>query len=404
MLFYYAGRVGDGKRVTGSIEASSRTAAAGHLRGRAVFLTSLEPGTTVRGAWTLLGISLRRDSVTHAALFRSFATLVEAGIPVRRALETLIRQSRGPLCEALESVVADVEDGVALSKAMQLHPREFSNVAIAIVKAGEVGGSLDEALRVVADLEERDRNFRKRVGAAISYPSVVTVAASGLVLFLLANTMPAFAAMFAAMHVSLPLATRLLIAVGRRLHEPIPWVALSVLVAVGGVAARRFKSSESAWAIAVDRLRLGLPILGPVIAKTTVARFARTLGSLLRAGVDISAALEASRGVVEGSIYRNGLLAVSDALRRGEALLSPFESSRLFDATFLQLLRAGEESGNVDGMLLRLAQYYEADVESALVSFTSILEPLLICALGAAIGTIVASIIIPLYTMIGNIQ
>jgi len=141
-----------------------------------------------------------------------------------------------------------------------------------------------------------------------------------------------------------------------------------------------------------------------MIAKATVARFARTLGSLLHAGVDVVGALEASAAVVEGFVYRSGLRAINEALGRGETLVSPFEASGLFDATFLQLLRAGEESGTVDAMLLRLALYYELDVETALSALTTILEPLLICALGAAIGTIVASIIIPLYSMIGNIQ
>ncbi len=405
MVFYYAGRSADGTRVKGAIEAETRDAAAGHLRSRAVYVTTLETAATVRGAWTSFGIAMRRSPGARVAFFRSFATLIGAGIPVRRSLETLIRQSgSGSFSEALHSIAADVEGGTALSRALERHPLEFSHVAVAMVKAGEIAGSLEEALRVLADLEERDRSLRKRVSAALAYPCFVAVAASGLVFFLLANTMPAFATMFAQMHVALPLATRVLIVVGRGLHQPAPWLLLAVLTIVAILAARRFKTSESVWAAVLDRARLRIPVVGPAIAKATVARFARTLGSLLTAGVDLVGAIDASTGVVEGFVYRHGLNGITAALRRGEALAAPFEASALFDATFLQLLRAGEESGTVDAMLLRLASYYELDVESALSAITSVLEPLLVCALGIAIGTIVASIIIPLYSMIGNIQ
>jgi len=405
MVFYYTGWETGGKRVGGSIEAGSRDAAVRHLRSRAVFVTAVEPATTVRGAWASVSAAMRRSPAARAAFFRSFAVLIGAGIPVRRALDTLIRQSgAGPFSEALHSIAADVENGTALSKAMGRHPHDFSHVAVAMVEAGEIGGSLDETLRVLADMEERDRSLRKRIGAALAYPGVVTLAAGGLVLFLLANTMPAFATMFAQMHVPLPLTTRVLIRAGAELHAPAPWAALGAAAVIIFFAMRRFKSSDSFWAASVDRIRLRLPIAGPMIAKATVARFARTLGSLLHAGVDVVGALEASAAVVEGFVYRSGLRAINEALGRGETLVSPFEASGLFDATFLQLLRAGEESGTVDAMLLRLALYYELDVETALSALTTILEPLLICALGAAIGTIVASIIIPLYSMIGNIQ
>jgi type IV pilus assembly protein PilC len=404
VLFYYAGRAFDGRRIRGSIEATSRNAAARHLRGRSVFVTSLETNATIRGAWNSLALTLRFSTASRSAFFRSFATLIGAGIPVRAALETLIRGSDGPFGETLRSLAAEVEGGTAFSKALELHPREFSQVAVAIVKAGEAGGSLDDALRVLADLEDRDRSLRKRVGAAMTYPVAVALAASVLVLFLLANTMPAFSAMFESMHVAVPVVTRILMAIGRRLGEPLPWSLLAALALSIVVAARRFKSSRAPWAAVVDRLRLRVPLLGGVVAKTIVARFARTLGSLLSAGVDIVNALDAAAGVVDGPVHRNGLLASNEALRRGETLESAFEASRLFDVTFLQLLRAGEEGGSIDAMLLRLAQYYELDVETALASLTSAIEPILICALGAAIGTIVASIIIPLYSMIGNLR
>ncbi len=404
MVYYYAGRAADGRRLQGAIEAATREAAARHLRARDVFVTTLETAATLGGAWTFLRLSAR-SAGARPVFFRSFAALVSAGVPVRRALDTMMRQSGdGAFSETLASVAAEVDGGSPLSAALASHPRDFSAVAVAIVRAGEVAGSLDEALRALAELEERDRALRKRVAAALAYPTVVSVASIGLVLFLVANTMPAFAAMFSEMHVPLPAGTRLLMAAAGTLKNRGAWTLLGALVLLAMVALRRYKTSDEPWAIALDRIRLRVPVLGAIILKTTAARFARTLGSLLRSGVDIVGAIEAGTGVVEGFVHRHGLNGVVESLRRGNTLVASLEASELFDATFLQLLQAGEESGTVDDMLFRVARYYELDVETALASLTSILEPLLICALGAAIGTIVASIIIPLYSMIGNIQ
>ena len=404
MTFLYTGRTAEGHRVRGEIQAASRSAAVLQLHARSFFITGLETRSEVAGKSASVRLRLPRPSRARGTFFRSFATLVGAGVPLRLALAAMLRQSDGGFAETLRSIEAEVEAGSALSVAMRRHPGSFSIVAVAIVRAGEVGGSLDEALGVVADMEEREGMLRHRVASALAYPAVVSVVAFGLVAFLLANTMPAFAAMFASMHVALPPMTRLLIAAGEMLQHPLPWALAGVAGSGIAMAVWRFGRSEAGWAFALDRIRLRVPLLGAIVVKTTVARFARTFGSLLRAGVDVVAALEASANVAPSQVYRRELRAVDQALRRGDALTAPFEASGLFDPTFLQLLRTGEESGSIDAMLLRLATHYDADVEATLAGLTAILEPFLICALGATIGTIVASIIIPLYSMIGNIQ
>jgi type IV pilus assembly protein PilC len=316
----------------------------------------------------------------------------------------IVQGGRGSFSEALASIAAEVEGGASLSTAMERHPNDFGALAVAMVRAGEVGGTLDRALESIAELEERDGALRKRIGASLAYPAVVTAAAAALVAFLLANTMPAFALMFAQMHVQLPLSTRVLIAAGSALSRPALWmIALAASVTMIALVRASVKS-EAAWLMEAERLRLRLPVVGRILAKATIARFSRTLGALLHAGVNVVVALETSAAVLNDRIYRHGIEAIVEALGRGETLAAPFASSGLFDPTFLQLLRAGEESGNVDAMLLRLATAYELDVETGLATLTSILEPLLICVLGAVIGTIVASILIPLYSMIGAIR
>jgi type IV pilus assembly protein PilC len=215
--------------------------------------------------------------------------------------------------------------------------------------------------------------------------------------------MPAFAAMFEQMHVSVPAVTRLLIAAGVALREPAVWLTVLASAAVVSVAAWQYRRSSDAWATALDRAILRLPLAGELLRKTLVVRFARTLGSLLSAGVDVVASLEAATPV-GGRTFREGLKGAVESLRAGNPFAAPLEASGLFDGTFLLLVRVGEESGTLDAMLLRIAAYYEIDVETGLAALTGVIEPALVCVLGAAIGTIVASIIVPLYSMIGSIK
>ena len=405
MTFHYCARSLEGAAVRGSIDAQSRAVAVAHLRARSLVVTLLEPATSPRGALASVAGAFGRGSGTRVAFFRSFAALAGAGVPVKRALDALTQTVRDAVfCEALASVSADVAAGLMLSAAMERHPAEFTAIAIATIRAGEVGGSLDRALQTVAELEERNAALRKRVAAALAYPLTVSVAAIGLVMFLVANTMPSFASMFAQMGVPLPLGTRVLVAAGQSLQRPLPWIACALVLGGVIVCAARYKNSDAAWAATLDRLRLKVPVLGAIASKATTARFARTLGALLSAGVDVVAAMNASIAVVDGFVFRNGLRRALEGLTRGEAMSGQLDATGLFDAVAMQLVRAGEESGCLDAMLVRLAGYYDLEVETALAALGSIVEPALVCVLGVAIGAIVAAIIVPLYSLIGGIR
>ncbi|MBV8155142.1 MAG: type II secretion system F family protein [Candidatus Eremiobacteraeota bacterium] len=403
MVFYYAARHPDGVRVSGSIGADSRDVALEHLRARGLFVTLLETTETARGALARVRLLAARSSASGPAFFRSFATLIGVGIPIKRALETLIAETPDrAFAERLRSIAADVESGTSLSGAMERHASEFSGVTLATIKAGEASGALAAALQSVAELEERNRALRKRIGSALAYPAVVSIAATALVLFLIADTMPAFAGMFAEMHVSLPPVTRVLIALGTLLQRPQVWAGTAIAVAAAVVAAMQVRTAGP-FATSLDRLRLRVPLAGPILRKALVVRFARTLGSLLAAGVDVVSALQTA-AVVAGPAFAERLAGAPAGLSGGETVASVLESARFFDPTFLLLVRVGEESGTLDAMLARVATYYEIDVDAGLAALTSVIEPALICVLGAAIGTIVASVIVPLYSMIGSIQ
>lgn len=403
-VYAYTARSNDGRFVAGSMLADSSDQVLAHLRTRALFVTSLETQTTLRGAVTSACTAMPVSASARLGLFRSLATLIKAGVPLRRALEVGIEQCRDRrLAEALRSVASDIEGGTSLSHAMARRPREFPRLFIALIRAGELGGVLDEVLERLATMLELDRSMRKRVAAALAYPILVTCAAVALVLFLVENIVPAFGGLFAEMHVDIPLSTKVIIAIGSGLRSPV--AAGGFLVGVLGVAfIVRLAWSRPNLAPAFDRVILASPVAGPLIRKVMIARLSRTLGTLLRSGVALLNALEACRDVLGNALYSQSIETLEARLREGEPMTLTLEKSKLFDPIFLQLVRVGEETGTLDSMLLRVAEYFELDVETAISALSSIVEPLLIVFLGTAVGIIVGSVLIPLYSIIGSIK
>jgi len=402
--FRYAARTATGELVRGAIAAPSADAVLAGLRMRALFVTDVRAESAVaRGMARSLNVGgpSRRALLTF---FRAFSTLVRAGVSMRRALEVTIERTRdGALREALRSVLADVEHGSPLSDAMERRPRVFAPLAVAMVRAGEAGGILDDVLDRLASFLERDADLRKKLRSALAYPAVVVTGASGLVLFLLARIVPMFRQMFEAFHVELPPTTRALLAVATVLQTPVPWIAGAATLLCASIAftlARRTRGG----ALAIDRLRLALPVIGPLLHKTITARLARTLATLLRSGIELVGAIAVVRPVAGSPVYARALDAVDLALRAGEPLTAPLEAARLFDPLALALIRVGEETGLVDEMLLSVARYFESDVEAAVATLGALLEPALILVLGVVVGFIVFSVFIPLYALIGSVS
>ena len=401
--YRYAARTTAGELVRGSMQAPSVDAVLANLRTRALFVTAVDRETALART---LGRSLNLGRPSRRALlafFRSFSTLIRAGVPMRRALEVAIeRTSDGVLRESLRSVLADIEHGTSLGDAMERRPRAFAPLYVAMVRAGETGGILDDVLERLASFLERDADLRKKVRAALAYPAVVVTVALALVLFLIARIVPMFAQMFDAFHVELPATTRLLLALGTALQQPAAWIAgAAAPAAVAGailLAARTRRGS-----LMLDRVRLRLPVIGPLLNKAITARTARMLATLLRSGIELVSAIGVVRPVAGSPAYAAALDRVDVALRAGEPLTAPLEAGRVFDPLAVALVRVGEETGLVDEMLLKVAAYFESDVEAAIATLGAVLEPALIVALGGIVGFIVFSVFIPLYSLIGNV-
>lgn len=390
--------------MAGSLQSDNAEAALAHLRTRALYVTALQPAKTTKGVIAGAFNFLPVNVAARLACFRSLATLVRSGVPLRRALQVTIEECRDRrFAEALRSVASDIDAGSSLSSAMARRPREFSELFIAMVGAGELAGVLDEVLERLASLLERDRAMRKRLTAALAYPAIVCMSALALVLFLVANIVPAFSGLFKEMHVDIPVSTRVMISVSDAIGKPITSIAL-LAFGLGGYGAFRAAWGSQRFGRQLDHAVFALPLVGALLRKATLARLARTLGTLLKSGVALLVALEATQGTLGHLIYKDVLRNVGERLREGYTFADPLGKSKLFDALFLQLVHVGEETGTLDSMLLRVAEYLELDVETAIATIGSVIEPAMIIFLGAVVGTIVASVLLPLYSIIGSIK
>lgn len=403
-LYYYTARSERGAFVRGSLEASSEQAALSGLRSRALFVTSIAPSHDARAA---AGAVFQLGPVSQQAMvtaFRALAVLVQAGVPLHKALSLALEQCNDSrLREAFAAASSDVENGLPLSDAFACRPREFPRLFVAMLRAGELGGVLDEVLDRLAGVLERDRALRKRIVAALTYPLVVSCASLCLVAFLLVSIVPMFQAMYEQMHVALPPVTAALIAAGDAVRAPVTWLAGAVLCAAAAVAVYA-GTRTGAVKCAIDAVALRIPVFGTMKRKTAAARTARMLGTLLRSGVALAAAIEVVADAAGSGAYRQNFEILRRALDEGSPLSGPLLESGLYEPVFVQLVRVGEETGTLDAMLLRVADYYDTDVEAALAALGSLIEPAMILTLGGAVGFIVSAIFIPLYTLIGNMK
>jgi len=404
LLYRYTARTIEGDLVRGSMEAPNAEAVLATLRTRALFVTAVDRETT--GARRIMQ-TLRIGSVSRRALlafFRSFSTLIRAGVAMRRALVVAIdRCGDATLREALRSVLADVEYGSSLSDAMAKRPTAFPRLYVAMIRAGETGGILDDVLERLALFLERDANLRKKVQSALAYPAVVLTAALGLVIFLIARIVPMFSTMFASFNVDLPWTTTLLLNLGRVLQQPLPWIAFGVVIFGGGFLGRQLARTVHG-AILIDRIRLRIPIVGALLHKSIMARISRMLATLLRSGIELVTAIDVIVPVAGSALYAQAFERVNASLREGEPLTAPLMDAKLFDPLFVALVHVGEETGLVDEMLFKIAEYFESDVETAIATLGAVIEPALIVFLGGVVGFIVFSIFIPLYSLIGSVS
>ncbi len=307
---------------------------------------------------------------------RQLATLIKAGMPLVRTLRTVCEQlDAGPLRDAVRAISTDVESGVKFSDALAAHPRWFPPFYVSMVRAGELGGLLDEILKRLAELLEKQERLRMRVQSALMYPAFVMLAAIVIFVVLMAFVVPTFLGMFTELGSALPLPTRLLVTACAVIRS---WWWVVLFLLIGASIGLRYCFTTPVGRRVLDRGMLAAPVFGSLVERLLIARFARTFGALISSGVPILSALETVRATVSNVVIDGALETVVQSLKAGESIAVPLERSGVFPPLVTRMVALGEETGQLDRMLMQVADSYDEEVEVQLAGLTQLLEPLLI--------------------------
>ncbi len=334
---------------------------------------------------------------------RQFSTMIDAGVSLVRCLSVLQEQTVNPkFRKMLGEIQSEVEAGQNLSSSLARYPNTFNNLFIGLVNAGEVGGVLEESLQRLSTFLEADQALRRKVKSAMTYPIIVMVVAVGIVIGLVTLVLPKFMDLFVDLGVTeFPLPTALLMGFSNFLTSK--WYLFLAGLFIFSIAFRAFVKTDVGRR-SYDRFKLKAPVFGKLNHKIAIARFARTLGTLLASGVPILSAMETVAGTVANEIIGEAILNARARIREGDRIGDPLQKSKLFPPMVVQMITIGEESGALDPMLAKVADFYEAEVDAALDSLTAAIEPVLIVFLGFAVGFIVISIFLPLVSVIGALS
>ncbi len=418
-IFTYEAMNSVGQPVKGEVDAATSEDAIAKVRAMGNFPTKIKERVAKRagpkggapGAKAAPGArgGLQRRTVGAVSnklltvFTRQLSTLVDAGLPILRSLRILEAQQKpGMLRVAIRLVAEDVEAGKTLSEAMATYPKAFDRLYTNMVRAGELGGVLDVILQRLADFMERSQALKRKVVSAMIYPIAVITFAALIVMGLMTFVVPKFKAIFEEQKGELPVLTSML------LHFS-DWILAGGWAVILGIPVAiwllfKLLRTSAGGRMFVDRIKLSIPILGSVVAKTSVARFTRTLGTLLAAGVPILEALQITRETSGNSLYANSLAKVHDGIREGESFAEPLRQAKIVEPMVVNMIDVGEETGELDKMLNKIADTYDEETETLVAGMVSLMEPVMVITLGLIVGFIVVSLFMPMIGMIQQFQ
>jgi len=416
-VYTYEAMNSSGQEVKDEIDASTSDEAIAKIRNKGFFPTKIKEKAlkksakkkkedqAVSGPTRKMPISIggvpRKQLV---AFTRQLSTLQDAGLPILRSLQILEQQQKPGLLKAIIGGVSDeVEGGGTLSDAMSKYPKAFDKLYVNMINAGEAGGVLDLILSRLADFMEKAAKLKKKVIGAMIYPIVVISIAVGIVSMIMIFVIPKFEEIFKDFGTKLPTVTVVLLEISRWFAHQYGWAYVLAFPFVFMSLVRLAKLSEGGK-YAVDAIKLKIPILGGILGKTAIARFTRTLGTLISAGVPILDALNITRETCGNEVYSRALAKVHDAIREGESMADPLRATKVCDAIVVNMVDVGEETGDLDKMLMKIADNYDNDVDVLVGSLISILEPVMVVILGVIVGFIVVALFAPMITLIQSVS
>jgi type II secretion system protein F len=400
--FAYKAKKDDGSVVTGTLQAESERSALDSLGRMGVFPLEIEsraedkPGT-IRAPAAPRQIHRKIKSADVALFTRQMADLMRAGVPLNRALHTLATQTTNlTLSETISEIEKQVSGGASLHEALARFPKMFSFLYVSMVRAGETGGFLEDVLHRLALFIEKDQELRSRISSAMAYPILLIVIGSFAVTFLMVFFIPRFSEIFAKMGSSLPLPTQIVMAISYFLRDYWMFAGMGLIaLAIGWSRV----VATSAGRRVVDRLKIRLPLFGDIVKKNAVSRFSRTLGTLLKSGVAILSALDISKAAMANVVLMEDIDEASAGIKQGKGLAEILRSSRYFPAMVTDMIAVGEEGGNLDEVLINVAESYDVQVERAVRVFVSLFEPALLVVMAAAVGFIVIAMLLPVFNI-----
>jgi len=400
--FAYKVRDKRGAILTGIVESDSELSVVTRLRQAGYVILGVSEKAETPKVGQILG-RLGKIKLKDLTVFsRQFATMISSGLPLTKCLDTLRRQTPNPRFKAVvEHLQRDVEGGLILSDALAHHPQAFPELYVSMVRAGETGGVLDEVLLRLAEHFEKELALKGKVKSAMIYPALMLSFALAVTFFMITFIVPIFAEMFKGLGGTLPLPTQILMAASSAIRSY--WYFLFLIVGGLILGLKKLFQNEGAR-LGLDRFKLRLPLVGPLIQKISISHFSRTLGTLTTSGVPILSALEivgatAGNKVIEGAVGNVRL-----GIKEGETIAKPLEESGVFPPMVIQMISVGEETGALGTMLQKIADFYDEEVATTVEGLTSIIEPILIVCIGVLVGGILMSLYLPMFNLVTLIK
>ncbi len=399
--FAYSGRTRAGQTVSGERVAESVDAAVAALRREQILVTQINPVKEAKAAGPAKVKSKRVNSKNLAVFTRQFSVMIDAGLPLVQCLEILGTQEEDKsFASVILATRGDVESGMLLADAMKRHPKTFDPLFTNMIAAGEAGGILDTILKRLATYIEKAVKLKGQVKSAMIYPVAVIVIAGLVVGVILWKVIPTFASLFAGLGATLPLPTRVVIALSNGLVQFMPFIIAGMVGFVFGF--RAFYASPSGRRM-VDATVLKMPVLGSLLRKIAVARFCRTLATLLASGVSILEALDITAKTAGNAVVEQALYATRKSIEGGDTIAAPLKETNVFPPMVVQMIGVGEATGALDTMLQKIADFYEEEVDVAVAGLLTLLEPIMIAFLGGVVGGIVIAMYMPIFDLISKL-
>ncbi|MFH1220139.1 MAG: type II secretion system F family protein [Candidatus Eisenbacteria bacterium] len=394
--YLWKGKTAAGEVIAGEMLAKSKNELMLNLRKRRVTLTSAKEKS--RGLSLPFGV-MRGVSTKDLAVFtRQFSTMINSGLPLVQCLDILARQSeKEHFRKIISSTMRDVESGATLADALSKHPNVYSELYVNMVEAGETGGVLDVILARLATYLEKMDSLKRKVRGAMTYPAVVCFVTIAATVFMLVFIIPTFAKLYSDFGGELPGPTRVVMAISSFLRTKW-WLLVGIILAlVFGI--RRYYRSKAGRA-KIDRLALSVPVFGSVLLKASIARFTRTLGTLVSSGVPILEGLEITAKAAGNSVVREAVMKTRASISSGQTIAEPLKQSGIFPPMVVQMISVGEETGALDEMLSKIADFYDEEVDTAVEAMTSVIEPIMIVMMGGVVGGMVVAMYLPIFKLV----